>query len=49
MITWSIVRQWLGKHVFAATDTQATIKHIVGKGIFYKVHLSQLQTTGAMS
>jgi hypothetical protein len=28
MFTWSIVRQWLGKHISATTDTQATIKDI---------------------
>jgi hypothetical protein len=38
MITWSVVRQWLGKHVSVAKDTQATMKDIVGNGVFYKVN-----------
>jgi hypothetical protein len=38
MITLSFARQRLGKHVPAATDTQATAEDIVRNGVLYKVH-----------
>jgi hypothetical protein len=38
MITWSVARQRLGKHVSATMDTNATIKEIVGNGVFYEVY-----------
>jgi hypothetical protein len=36
--TWSVVRQWLGKHVFPTTDTHGTMKDIARNGVFYAVH-----------
>jgi hypothetical protein len=38
MITWLVAWQRLGKRVFAATDTRATIEELVECGIFYAVH-----------
>jgi hypothetical protein len=37
MITWSVARQRLGKHVAATTDTQATIEDVVEHGVYYAV------------
>jgi hypothetical protein len=33
----SIARQWLGKHVRATMNTQATIDGLLGKGVFFWV------------
>jgi hypothetical protein len=38
MITLSIARHQLGKHVSMTTDAQATIKDVAGSDIFYVVH-----------
>jgi hypothetical protein len=35
MIIWSVERQRLGKHVSATVETNATIKNVVGNGVFY--------------
>jgi hypothetical protein len=37
IVTWSIARQWLGKHIFMTTDMHAIIKDIDGNGVLYVV------------
>jgi hypothetical protein len=37
MITWSVVKQRLGKHVSAKADMDAIIEGIDGNGVFYAV------------
>jgi hypothetical protein len=37
MVTLSVVRQWLGKHVSATMDSHAAIKRMIGNGVFYAV------------
>jgi hypothetical protein len=44
MISWSVARQRLGKHVFGATDTQATNKDIVGNGVLCRVYAKSLES-----
>jgi hypothetical protein len=38
MITCSVARQRLGKHVSTTTDKHATIKDIVENGVYYAIH-----------
>jgi hypothetical protein len=40
--TGAISRQCLGKHVPAATDTNATVVHQQRNGVFYVVHAEML-------
>jgi hypothetical protein len=37
MITWSVARQRVGKHVSATADTHATVNDIAGNGVFFVV------------
>jgi hypothetical protein len=41
MITWSVVRQRLGKHVSATRDKHAINKGIDGNGVFYAVRTEE--------
>jgi hypothetical protein len=42
MITLSVARQRLDKHVSAATDLKVTIKDIVRNGVAYKVRAESI-------
>jgi hypothetical protein len=41
VVTWSVVMQRLGKHVFAATNTHATVEDLLG-AVFSMESMSRL-------
>jgi hypothetical protein len=49
MITWSVARQGLGKHVSATTHVHARIKYIVGNGVMYEVSAETIEREPAAS